>query len=63
MPDPDEKLDRVVSDLGIINVPSLVEYLMAAHPNADPFALAAKVICLIEAGSYTMDFDEPPRPK
>lgn len=61
MPNPDAKLDLVVDGLGKVNVPALVEYLRSAHPEADPFALAAKVISLIEASSYTMDFEDLPR--
>jgi hypothetical protein len=51
-------LEQVVDEFGSINVPALVEYLRAAHPDADPFKLAAQVISLIEAGPYTMGFEE-----
>ena len=53
MPDRDLKLAEAVDEFGTINVLSLVEYLMLAHPAADALELAQKILELIEAGPYT----------
>lgn len=58
----DPKLDQVVDDLGIVSLPALVEYLMAAHPNTDPYKLAAKVVRVIEGDPHIMPFDPLARP-
>ncbi len=53
----------MIEKLGVINVPALVEYLRVAHPHVDPFALAAKVVSLVDAGPYTMGFDPLQQPE
>lgn len=58
----DPMLEQVVDELGIVSLPALVDYLMAAHPTADPYRLAEKVVRALEGGPNVMPLAPLTRP-
>lgn len=56
MPSPDFNLDRLVSELGTINVPELVRLLVEVHPTHCPSDLALRALDALLPSSFTLDF-------
>lgn len=58
MSEADSELDKMVAELGTINVPSLVHILMSTHPQECPYQLAIGALKSLEDSSYVLDFKE-----
>lgn len=58
MPETDAQLDKIIEELGTINVPSLISFLVTAHPQECPYQLAISTLKSLEDSSYALDFKE-----